>query len=150
GAVAIALSGSQFPNRAGMVLSPTAQIVLIADDAAQAASATHSLAVAGFSAIAGYLEGGMRRWQESGHQVETLPEVSVQSLREELEADTPIQVVDVREPSEWGEGHIDGARNIPFQAILEQAETLDSARQVYLICGGGERSTIAASLLQPH
>ncbi len=149
-AAAIPLSGSQFPNRAGLTLSLTTPLVLIAADAAQAFAATHSLAVAGFTTVAGYLEGGMRQWQASGRSVETLPEVSVQSLHEELEGSTPIQVVDVREHSEWEEGHIDGARNIPFQAIVAQAETLDSARQVYLICGGGERSTLAASLLQPR
>jgi len=36
----------------------------------------------------------------------------VQLLHEELEGDTPIQVVDVREHSEWEEGHIDGAINL--------------------------------------
>lgn len=149
GAVAVALHGSQFPTRAGMVLAPEARLVLIAKDATEAASAVRALAVAGFTAIAGYLEGGMERWQASGRPVETLPEMSVERLHEEMRGNAPLQIVDVREPGEWSEGHIQGARNIPFQAIPSQAETLDRTRPVYTICASGPRSTIAASLLQP-
>ncbi|HEV8189887.1 MAG TPA: rhodanese-like domain-containing protein, partial [Ktedonobacterales bacterium] len=150
GAVAISVAGSQFPTRAGMVLPPAAQLVLIADDTTQAVASVRVLAVAGFTAIAGYLEGGMSAWQESGRPVELLRAVSVQSLREALQDGTSNQVIDVRDHSEWEEGHIAGARNIPFQAIPEQAATLDRTRRFYLICGSGERSTIAASLLQPR
>jgi glyoxylase-like metal-dependent hydrolase (beta-lactamase superfamily II)/rhodanese-related sulfurtransferase len=150
GAVAVALHGSQFPNRAGMVLPPMARLILVTDDAPQVATTVRALAVAGFTTVAGYLDGGMSAWQASGRPVELLREVSVQSLREEMRDEAPMQLVDVRDHGEWEEGHIDGARNIPFQTIPEQAATLDRAQQVYLICGSGERSTIAASLLQPR
>jgi hydroxyacylglutathione hydrolase len=150
GAVAVALHGSQFPNRAGMVLAPEARLVLIAQDATETAEAVSALAVVGFTAVAGYLDGGVSSWRAAGRPVESLPLVSVRALHEELLHDAPVQVVDVRERGEWQDGHIEGARHIPFQAIPGQAGTLNPNRKVYLICGSGERSTIAASLLQPH
>ena len=150
GAVAISLSGSQFPNRAGMVLPAEAHLILVATDAAEAQAAARSLAVAGFTAIAGYLDGGIDQWRESGRPVVALPEANVQQLHEAMQGDSPLQILDVREPSEWMEGHIAGSANIPFQAVPEHTEALDPTRQLYVICAGGERSTIAASLLQPR
>ncbi|MBX6342693.1 MAG: rhodanese-like domain-containing protein, partial [Thermomicrobiaceae bacterium] len=53
-----------------------------------------------------------------------------------------------REPSEWQSGHIAGAQHVPFYRVAEDLRWLDPERPVAVICGSGERSVIAASLLR--
>lgn len=59
------------------------------------------------------------------------------------------QVIDVRTPEEFAEGHIDGAQNIDFQAkdFLEQFSRIDKDRPVYIYCRSGKRSAKAAEQL---
>ena len=56
---------------------------------------------------------------------------------------------DVRTPSEWNAGHIEGALHIPANKILN-SDQVDGNRPIAVICGGGFRSSIAASLLARH
>ncbi len=65
--------------------------------------------------------------------------------------------VDVREPDEYAEGHIPGARNFP-RGFLEVRADLehhkrdpwleDRGRKLILYCGGGHRSALATRTLQ--
>lgn len=61
-----------------------------------------------------------------------------------------ITLVDVREASEWDQGHVPGARHVP-KSHLEQdveAAVLDRATPVVLYCAGGIRSLFAAQTLR--
>jgi rhodanese-related sulfurtransferase len=58
-------------------------------------------------------------------------------------------VVDVREPGEYGAGHIIGARNVPLARIGAAAGELKRKdRPVIVYCQGGERAPKAAALLR--
>jgi rhodanese-related sulfurtransferase len=59
-------------------------------------------------------------------------------------ADGSAQVIDVREPSEWEAGHIDGIRHIPLGELQSQAATIDRDDTVIFSCKSGARSTMAA------
>ncbi|MBQ6861707.1 MAG: rhodanese-like domain-containing protein [Alistipes sp.] len=61
-------------------------------------------------------------------------------------AEKEVQLVDVRTPSEYAEGHISGAVNMDVQgeSFAEQVETLDKERPVALYCRSGRRSKLAA------
>ena len=65
--------------------------------------------------------------------------------------------IDVREPDEYAEGHIPGARSYPrgfleVRADLEHykrdAWLEDRSRKLILYCGGGHRSALATRTLQ--
>ena len=56
--------------------------------------------------------------------------------------------MDVRQPGEWDQGHIDGAMLKPLPKLVESLEGLDRERTVAVHCKSGYRSSIAASLLQ--
>lgn len=60
-----------------------------------------------------------------------------------------IQLVDVRTPEEFKEGHIKGAKNIDFfsEDFMTQFETLDKTEPVYIYCRSGNRSAKAAKKL---
>ncbi|MBR5821147.1 MAG: rhodanese-like domain-containing protein [Alistipes sp.] len=57
-----------------------------------------------------------------------------------------VQLVDVRTPEEYAEGHIVGAVNmdVKSEAFDTQLATLDPKRPVALYCRGGRRSKMAA------
>lgn len=65
-----------------------------------------------------------------------------------LSDDTPI-IIDVRSETEFAEGHIPGAINIPFNQIDNVVDDVndDKEEAVYVYCASGRRADIAASKL---
>ncbi|MFK0264529.1 rhodanese-like domain-containing protein [Streptomyces angustmyceticus] len=59
-----------------------------------------------------------------------------------------IQLIDVRNPAEYEAGALPGARNIPLAGLPHRIDELDPARPVVLYCRSGNRSVIAAALLE--
>ena len=55
------------------------------------------------------------------------------------------QIVDVREPREYEEGHIAGDRLIPLGDLTGAAGTIDRDRPVVFVCRVGGRSAMAAN-----
>lgn len=75
--------------------------------------------------------------------------VSAQEFEKEINPDT-IQLLDVRTPKEYAEGHIDGALNInvqsdDFKEFAQRKLSKDSTVLVY--CRSGRRSLDAAEIL---
>jgi len=60
-----------------------------------------------------------------------------------------VQLVDVRTPKEYKEGHITNAKNINFfdDDFLTQMDVLDKNKALYIYCRSGNRSGKAASKL---
>lgn len=58
-------------------------------------------------------------------------------------------VIDVREPTEFAEGHIEGARNIPLAKLEERASELDDHKDKPIVvhCQSGTRSLAAGKKL---
>jgi hydroxyacylglutathione hydrolase len=61
-----------------------------------------------------------------------------------------LKILDVRDQSEWEEGHIKGARHIPYYLLLQHLQELHNTQPLAVICASGQRSSIACSLLQKH
>lgn len=55
--------------------------------------------------------------------------------------------VDVRDPDEYAEGHVPGARSIPLSTLAEHVDELTAEQPVYVICASGNRSKAGAELL---
>lgn len=56
-------------------------------------------------------------------------------------------VLDVREPEEYAEGHVAGARSLPLSGLPARVTEVPADQVVYLVCQGGGRSAQAAELL---
>ena len=147
GAVNVPLRAAGFGVRVGWVIPSTTPILLVLEHDADVADALATLASIGYSNLVGYLAGGMDAWQESGRPAEALPQLSVHALRERLSADDAPLVVDVREQAEYDGRHIRGAVHLPFWAVPDGASALPHDRPLAVICEGGLRSSLAASLL---
>lgn len=62
--------------------------------------------------------------------------------------DTHAIILDVREPAEFGAGHLPNARNIPLGELDKRAAELPSGKPVLICCATGARSGKAASVLK--
>ena len=65
-------------------------------------------------------------------------------------AGTAAMLLDVREPSEFAEGHIEGAVNVPLPQIRDRLNELPRDREIWLYCGVGQRSYYASRILLQH
>ena len=120
-------------------------IVLVAEDRDAMLEARTRLARVGMENVAGYLEDGMTAWFREGLPVDQVPQVTVQDLHREIEH---VQVVDVRQPGEYEQGHIARALLKPLPKLTTMLGDLDREIPVAVHCKSGYRSAIGASLLQ--
>ena len=74
--------------------------------------------------------------------------VSVTELRDMNHADEKTLFVDVREQSEWDEGHISWFRHIPLAEVKGHLNEFLSYEKVVFICKSGGRSGIACDTLR--
>ncbi len=144
GAIHIGLSG-QFASWAGRIVGLDRRIVLVAEDRDAMLEARTRLARVGMENVAGYLEDGMTAWFREGLPVDQVPQVTVQDVHREI---GHLQVVDVRQPGEWEQGHIAGAWLKPLPKLLALLGDLDRGSPVAVHCKSGYRSSIGASLLK--
>ncbi len=145
GSVNIALEGS-FATWVGSLLDPARPVVVIADPGRESEAAVR-LGRIGFDRLAGYLEGGLGALDARPELVARTQRTTVQALAERLASPNAPLVVDVRTPSEWNAGHIDGSLNLPLNTLAARLAELPSGRELALVCRTGYRSSIATSLL---
>lgn len=100
---------------------------------------------------------GMQLVEEAKQQIQ---EVDVATLRQWLQSQPDLLVLDVREPNEWSQGAIEGAAGLPRGVIemradavigqLAQQKGLENPFEapVVVYCAGGNRSALAAKTLQ--
>ena len=78
---------------------------------------------------------------------------SLKTVKENVDAEKAV-LVDVREKSEWDEGHIEGAVFLPLSELKagltkeELAERLPADKVLYTHCVVGKRSLTAAGILE--
>jgi rhodanese-related sulfurtransferase len=77
-------------------------------------------------------------------------ENGVADVKRKLDAGEPFHLVDVREESEFGRGHLPGAAHLSKGIIERDVEKAipDKSAPIVLYCGGGFRSALAADNLQ--
>ncbi len=148
GAINIPLRAPAFGVRLGWVIPATTPILLVLERDDDVQNALAALAVIGYSNLAGYLAGGVEAWRAEGRPLVALPQLSVHELRERLATDLAPLVVDVREQNEFEARHVRGAHHVPFWALPERAKELPRDRPLAVMCEGGLRSSLGASLLE--
>jgi hydroxyacylglutathione hydrolase len=144
GAVNIGLKG-QYASWAGRLIGLERDLILVAEDHAEMLDSWVRLARVGMERVVGTLEGGMAAWFAAGLPVAQMGQITVQDLQNEL---GHVQLVDVRQPSEWEQGHIEGAVLKPLPKLVQSLDGLDRGQVVAVHCKSGYRSAIGASLLR--
>ena len=148
GAISIGLDG-RFAEWAGMLLPFDQPILMITEPGKEEETAVR-LARVGFSTVEGYLQGSFEAWQAAGEKIDMIVEIEADELAMDLPHDPKMLVVDVRRETEFADGHIKAAVNIPLGEMTDPGTmaNLDENKNIYVHCAGGYRSIIAASLLK--
>ena len=79
-----------------------------------------------------------------------LPEISPQELKQKLDADASVLLLDVREQSEYDIVHLEGARLIPINTLPHHIDSLLSDQEIVVYCHHGQRSLYAVNYLQQN
>ncbi|MCE2827592.1 MAG: sulfurtransferase [Verrucomicrobium sp.] len=77
-------------------------------------------------------------------------EITLDALRERLQANPSLVLLDVREESEWAAGHAEQACHLG-KGILErdlEARFPDKSAEIIMYCGGGYRSALTCDAAQ--
>ena len=77
-------------------------------------------------------------------------ETTIDEIKERIASGEELHLVDVREESEWEEGHLPGAKHLSKGIIERDIEEHfpDYSTEIVLYCGGGYRSALATDNVQ--
>jgi hydroxyacylglutathione hydrolase len=130
---------------AGWLLEPDQPVLLVLEEDSEIEKVVKLFLRTGYTKFAGYLAGGMKAWDNAGFALEHVGQMTVHDIKA---AGDDVQVVDVRSPSEWEEGHIPGAMHIFLPELRGKSARLAKRKPVAVYCDSGYRASIGASILK--
>jgi hydroxyacylglutathione hydrolase len=140
--------GNSFPMWAGWFLPYDRPVTLLANDAARVRAAVRQLAMIGLDDVAGwYGPGAFAAWSSARGALAVTPAIAPTEAFERAKRGELV-LLDVRGASEWGSGHVPGAKHIPLGDLPERAAELPRDKPIALFCEGGTRSRIGVSVLR--
>lgn len=131
----------------GWLLDPNRPVAIITPDLGKPQEVARWLVRVGLEKFAGTLQGGMNAWTRQAGDLASIDQIPVQELKK-LTGNPDYQILDVRQPSEWDQGHLPNAKYMFLPELPERMNELDPSRPVIAYCGTGYRASIAASLLK--
>jgi hydroxyacylglutathione hydrolase len=131
---------------AGWMLDPDEPILLVLESENDLEEMVRLFIRTGYTKFAGYLVGGMKTWDAAGFPLAQVGQMSVHELNKRAH---DLQIVDVRSPREWKNGHVPGARHIFLPELRKRISEVDRSKPTAVYCGSGYRASIATSLMKP-
>lgn len=131
----------------GWLLDPKRPIAMVNPSEGDPVDVVTWLVRVGLEKFVGSLKGGMNGWTKSAGEFVTVNQMSVQELNRQ-KGSKDLQILDVRQPSEWDQGHIPNAQYMFLPEIPKRMAELDKSKPVVVYCGTGYRASIASSLLK--
>ncbi|MDQ3738690.1 MAG: rhodanese-like domain-containing protein [Actinomycetota bacterium] len=128
-----------FGSWLGWLVELDRPIVFVLDGSTDRADLMRQCLTVGHDAVLGELDGGLHAWRSAGLAVGSIPLVSPSEIAP--------RVLDVRQDSEWGAGHLPGAFHVELGA-LALAGTELPVGPISVMCGHGERAMTGASMLE--
>lgn len=75
------------------------------------------------------------------------PNLTADQLSEKMRVGRHPLVLDVRQPDEFRQGHISGAKLIPLNELQRRMGELPKGREIVCVCASGNRSSSASAAL---
>ena len=146
--ISIGLEG-RFAEWAGTLL-PFDETILLVCEIGKEEESIVRLARVGFDKVAGYLDGGFDAWKNVGEKIDLIIDVEADELAMDIPHDDHLVVVDVRKETEFADGHVKDAVNLPLSEMTDPGlmANIEDTDNLYVHCAGGYRSVIASSLLK--
>ena len=148
GALNVWIESPQFAERVAWLAPAEARLLLVAQSPTDIDRAIKALTRVGVDAIEGFLERGMLEWKSAALPIASVPQMTPYELNEWLEEGRDVVVVDVREPVEWREGHVEGAIHLPMLEAAKRLGELPAERPKAVMCAGGLRSSSVISVFE--
>ena len=131
---------------AGWMLDPDEPILLVLESENDLEEIVRLFIRTGYTKFAGYLVGGMKAWDAAGFPLAEVGQMSVHELNKRARE---LQIVDVRSPREWKNGHVPGVRHIFLPELRKRIGEIDRSKPTAVYCGSGYRASIATSIMKP-
>ena len=143
-------AGSSFGTWLGWVVEPDRPLVLLLASPEDWDDVSRQALRVGYEEVVGHLRGGFAAWIESGGEAAAGGGMTVEALAEQVARggpDAPL-VIDVRQATEYAEGHVPGAWHLAAGSLPDRLDDLPRDRPIATICASGYRASVAASLLR--
>jgi hydroxyacylglutathione hydrolase len=137
-------NNNSFSTWAGSILNYEEPFMLLADES-QLDDLTRKLMRVGLDKIHGYIT-STYAW---GNALEKANNISLPEFKRLLSAED-VQVVDVRNATEYKAGHIQGAEHVFVGTLEDNLDKISKDKKVVIHCQAGDRSSIAYSVLAKH
>jgi hydroxyacylglutathione hydrolase len=144
----IDLAGN-FAIQAGWIIPPSRDILLVVEEGNQVEEATIQLRRVGLDRVAAFLDGGMLAWGVNALPVANVPIISPEDAHNLVKSNQAV-IIDVRSIEEMTADHVDGSIHIPWHDLRFKHADLDPENQYIVMCKGGQRASIASSILKMH
>ena len=144
GSINVGFAG-RYAEYAGAVVTPHDDIVIVTEGG-QELEAKVRLARIGYDRVVGWCD--VADLEESPLSVRQGSRLTAKDFVQRHDTVAGLQIVDVRNESEFKLGSVPGALNIPVVQLPNRLAELDASRPTVVYCAGGYRSSIASSLLQ--
>jgi rhodanese-related sulfurtransferase len=142
GSIFIGLEGQFAPWVGALIPDIKQEIILVTPDGKEEET-VRRLARVGYDNVRGYLDGGIHAWEGT---LESIGRVEASDVEQGLTANECL--IDVRKPGEYESEHLVDVPSIPLDFINDRMAEFPKDKELVLLCGGGYRSMIAASILK--
>lgn len=136
-----------FAPWAGALIPYFNQPILVIADKGREEEVITRLARVGLDHCIGSLDGGIEAWKASGRPTDKISSITPKVFAR-IMGIAAVHILDVRKTTEFAEGHVLDAVNIPLDYINEHMHHLDRDKTYYVYCAGGYRSMIFNSILR--
>ena len=136
------VGNDSFAVRVGAVVPFGTPIVLLTTDRERSDALRAQLATIGYDNVRGLADPIPDTGEDLGHTR------MVDARTAKRLADDGAVLIDVRERSEWDEGHAPGAIHIPYEQLGARMGEIPRGREVVIYCASGIRSSLAASVIE--
>lgn len=141
---------NMIPAYAGWLLPYDTDLLLIAEEASDVATAVRYFVRLGYDRIAGYLRNGLHGWEITGRAFERIGVVTAQQLQQRIAAEKDLTILDVRKADEFQQGHLENATHIFLGELADRISEIPEDANLVTFCGSGRRASIAASILRKY
>ena len=135
---------NSFATWAGWFLNYEEQFMLLADPS-MLDDLTRKLMRIGLDNIIGYVPSTVE-FTDQGGQLDTVPVIDIDTFKSLLD-EPNVQVIDLRNATEFKSGHIKGADHVFVGTLMDNLDKVSKDKKVVIHCQGGDRATIGYSLL---
>lgn len=132
---------NSFATWAGWLVNYEEQLMLICDDS-QLEDLTRKLMRIGLDNVYGYVSDV----NNLGIQLHTADVITIDEFKQYLNRGN-VEIVDVRNVTEYKAGHVEGAINAFVGTLPDNLDKISKDKQVVIHCQAGDRSSVAYSIL---